>query len=98
MATEDEDEYDGWDDVACDHEGYDVDIISGRAFCWRCGEAWSVSDEELRRHAEAMAEYAEWEERENRRQWWRDLWNGLTTPIRKFTRRLSPDADDGIPF
>lgn len=47
------------DDGFCDHEERDVDILTGRATCWLCGHRWSVTDDELRRMAEAQAAYDE---------------------------------------
>ena len=34
---DDFDPYDGYDaDDPCDHDDYEVDILTGRASCWRC--------------------------------------------------------------
>jgi hypothetical protein len=52
----DYDEYDDYvDDDPCDHEGHDVDILTGRAHCWRCGEAWWLTREELKRELKLFA-------------------------------------------
>lgn len=32
------------DDRACDHDDYDLDILTGRATCNMCGERWWASD------------------------------------------------------
>lgn len=40
-----------WDydaDDPCDHESHDVDILTGRAHCFRCGEAWWLTSDELK--------------------------------------------------
>lgn len=42
-----EDEYDGPPDD-CFHEACEVDILTGRATCHRCGDVWYPSDAELR--------------------------------------------------
>ncbi|MBX5089393.1 hypothetical protein [Rhizobium lentis] len=59
---EDDDEYDSyWDyddgDFDCDHEGYDIDILTGVAWCWRCQHKWFVTHEEITREIEHQAEY-----------------------------------------
>lgn len=52
----------------CEHEDYDVDILTGRAHCSRCGEAWWLTGDqlgdELKRQAEAYEAYAEEVEKE----------------------------------
>lgn len=53
------DEYDDRDDDVCDHEDYEVDILTGRAHCWVCGERWWQTSEELKRSLEAQATYDE---------------------------------------
>lgn len=85
------------DEDPCDHDDYDVDIVTGRASCSRCCESWYVSDDEVRRQVELEAAYHEWEDRENRWQWWRDLWDRIRSiwPRRKQPRFVS---DDEIPF
>ena len=44
-----EDEYDDRDDDPCDHplECVDYDILTWRAHCSRCGEAWNASNAEM---------------------------------------------------
>jgi hypothetical protein len=107
------DSYDAWKlaspddeyDEPCDHEDYEVDILTGRCHCDRCSESWYASDEEINLQIRHEAEYHENMERENRRQWWRDLFQ----PIRNLTHRLyewrisrnfeiSKGDDDDIPF
>ena len=57
---EDEDDlYDLYDDEPCDHEDRDVDILTGRASCWQCGESWWLTDEQLRRELELNAQMFE---------------------------------------
>jgi hypothetical protein len=56
--VEDEDDYLDWgddEDDPCDHEDRDVDLLAGRACCYRCGEAWWLTDKELRREIELAA-------------------------------------------
>ncbi len=55
-----EDDYDPYwdidDDEPCDHDDEDVDILTGRAHCYRCGEARWLTDKELRREIEIQAQ------------------------------------------
>lgn len=44
------------DDDPCDHDDRDVDILTGRANCWQCGEAWWLTDAELKRELERQAQ------------------------------------------
>ncbi len=54
---QDEDDfYEGYDEDVCDHDDHDVDILTGRANCWRCGEAWWLTDAELKREIELQAQ------------------------------------------
>lgn len=104
------DSYDEWklrspddDEPECDHDDYDVDILDGRCRCL-CGHSWYASSKEIEAEIERQREYSEWEECENRRQWWRDK----TLPIRMFffrmleriwpRRALNVLHDDEIPF
>ena len=61
MSDQDEyeDEYDGFDDDFCDHDDRDVDILTGRATCYRCGESWWMTDEQLRQEIRLAAEIYE---------------------------------------
>lgn len=43
------------DDDPCDHESYDVDILTGRAHCFRCGEAWWLTSDQLKNELRLMA-------------------------------------------
>lgn len=59
-ALPDDDEYDDYDaDDLCDHEGHDVDILTGRAHCWRCGEAWWLTSKELKLELRLFAQQCE---------------------------------------
>lgn len=42
-----DDPYEGYDDDFCDCDDYDVDILEGRASCFRCGRHWWLTDEQL---------------------------------------------------
>lgn len=97
------DSYDDWKlrspddeyDEPCDHENFEVDIITGRCHCDRCPESWYASDDEIDCQIRLEAEYYEHMERENRRQWWRDLWS----KVRSFFWRPKPKInDDDLPF
>lgn len=108
------DSYDSWKlaspddeyDDPCDHEDYDIDIVSGRAECHWCGEGWYASNEEVLSAVDAQAAYAEYEERENRRQWWGDLVYNIRHPLQalhwQFQKlgwiRRPTVTDDDIPF
>ena len=39
----------------CDHEDYELDILTGRASCAWCDHRWYLSKEEFERHAARMA-------------------------------------------
>lgn len=81
----------------CDHLDYEVDIIDGRCWCDACGHRWYARNEQVEAEIERQRQYDEWERGENRRQWWRDLWDR----IRSFLpRRRQPQfvSDDDIPF
>lgn len=96
------DGYDAWklaspdeyDDDVCDHDDYDVDILEGRARCNRCSESWHVTEEEVARQIEHQRQYSEWEERENRREFWRRLTHPIRWPIHRFWwRRAGVSAE-----
>lgn len=80
----------------CDHEDYDVDIVTGRASCNDCLAHWYVSDEEIQLQIEHEAAYHERMERESRHQWWRDLWASIRSII-PHRKRAFVNHDD-IPF
>lgn len=47
--TGDDDDAGPWDDDGkrpCDHDDYDLDILTGRATCNMCGDRWWASDVE----------------------------------------------------
>jgi hypothetical protein len=62
LSQPDEDDYDdgyvGPDDD-CDCMEADVDILTGRAHCLRCGNAWWLTSEALKRELELHAELCE---------------------------------------
>lgn len=97
-----DDDYD--DDPECDHDDYDVDILEGRARCNRCSESWHVTEEEVQRQIEHQRQYCEWEDRENRREFWRRLTHPIRWPIFRLLERIWPRkacnvlTDDEIPF
>lgn len=95
----DDEDYDREDDP-CDHDDYDTDILTGRCMCWRCGESWYATGDEIDRELRFQSEYAEAMDRENRRQWWRDLYYTITAPLRPFRKLWARwrYPDDGIPF
>lgn len=46
---------DGLPEDECDHMDYDVDILTGRATCERCGHRWYQTDEQRRSQERAQA-------------------------------------------
>jgi len=56
MSDDEDDFYDDYEDDVCDHDDRDVDILTGRANCWRCGESWWLSDTELKRELKLQAD------------------------------------------
>lgn len=88
------------DDDGCCHDDYDIDTLEGRCHCYRCGESWSATDAEILHAIDSEAAYALWEDEENRRQWWRDLWDRIAAPFRQLRQRQRrlPDTGDDIPF
>jgi hypothetical protein len=112
MAWDDDswkDGYDAWklespyddyeDDDPCDHEDYDIDVCTGRASCNICSEHWYVSSVDIDRELDRQANYYEDMERENRRQWWRDLWRPFQSAFAWRPWKKSVEAsDDDIPF
>lgn len=47
------DEYDIEDE--CEHDEYEMDILTGRASCAMCNHVWQASEAEWKRHEELMA-------------------------------------------
>lgn len=101
------DDFDDRDDDPCDHDDRDIDILTGRWSCYRCGEAGWASNEQIDAEIKHQAAYAEWEDRENRRQWWRNLLAPMLYPLSalhwqwhllKHRWRKADDFDDEIPF
>ena len=86
----------GRDDDDCGHEDADLDILEGRFQC-SCGYRWWASEVDVLREIEHQRAYAEYEERENRRQWWRDIW-ALVKSMLPHRRPEMPVDDDQIPF
>jgi hypothetical protein len=81
----------------CEHEEYEADILTGIASCDRCGHRWMQSFEEIEAEHMRIAAYQQYQDREDRRQWWRDLWYD----VKSFFRWRKPPQmvhDDDIPF
>lgn len=59
MADYPDDEWDDYPEYAetndCDHEDYDLDILTGRASCNHCDHRWYMSEQEFKRHQELVA-------------------------------------------
>ena len=96
--------YNAVDDDWCEHEEYDIDIVTGDWMCWRCGEHRAATTAEIEMMIQHQAEYAEYEDRENRRQWWRDRFGPILRwweAVRSIFLRPKPAviiAEDEIPF
>lgn len=84
------------DDYPCDHEDYEADILTGIATCDHCGHRWMQTHEEVEREIRHIARYQEWQDREVRRQWWRDLRDWFLAFIPRRKRTIV--SDDDIPF
>ncbi len=41
----------------CDHEDYEVDVLTGRATCSTCPHVWTLSNLEWLRHSERQKRY-----------------------------------------
>ncbi len=89
--------------LRCSHEEYDVDW-EGRANCSFCRASWWLTSEELVAHTRREAEYAEWQEKERRREFWRRFTLPIRWPIFRLLQLLRVRksavvlADDEIPF
>jgi hypothetical protein len=93
MAWNDDD----YEDDPCDHDDYEIDILDGRCRCM-CGHSWYASDEQVNAEIERQRQYCEYEERENRRQWWLDRWDSVKSFFRRRERGPALVSDDDIPF
>lgn len=107
------DGYDNWklaspydDESECDHDDYDCDVLDGRCRCI-CGHSWYASNEQVLAEIGRQREYSEWEEQENRRQWWGDLLYNVRHPLQAihwqlqkhgWLRPRTAPTDDEIPF
>jgi len=104
------DSYDDWklaspddDGPECDHEDYEIDTLDWECRCI-CGHHWPASEDQVNAEIEFLANSDVNIERENRRQWWRDLFQ----PIRNLAHRFYEwrvgrnfeisKSDDDIPF
>lgn len=95
LASPDDDyEDDPRDD--CEHEDYESDILTGIASCHNCGHRWMQTREEIEAEHDRIAAYQRYQEREDRRQWWRELWDKVKSIIPRRKRDLV--IDDDIPF
>lgn len=85
----------------CDHEDYEIDILTARATCNRCDAVWYVASDEMRREYERIRAYDEWQ-RDAERPWNRFKgWLRGLAPWRAVVRwrhRRDDPIDDGIPF
>lgn len=101
----DYEEYDP--EMDCEHEHYEIDILEGRCRCL-CGHNWYASHEQVEAEIKRQWEYSEHEEREDRRQWWRDLGYRLLHPLMSihwslckrgwFCRSRNVQDDSEVPF
>lgn len=87
-----------WDDgdESCDHEEYEIDVLTGRASCDRCPAGWWATPEQIEAEAQRQRVYAEWvadQERPLAR--FKDWARGI---LRRHTRPARKDIDDDLPF
>lgn len=102
-SPDDEYPYDDGEEDPCDHDEYDLDILTGRAFCYRCGEAWYATDEEMRAEAQRQADYWEWTAEQERpwnrfKEWLRSTRLAAAISRWRFNRNFRRDFDDEVPF
>lgn len=89
-------EHNDWDDEPydddlpdeCDHDDYEVDILSGRAECSRCPHTWYLTIDDVEREIDRIREYDAWQVEQYRRDelsehWWGRAWLWLTDAIRR---------------
>jgi hypothetical protein len=99
-------EYDDEDRDYCEHEEYEIDVLTGRAECDYCGVSWWATTEQIEAEQNRMAQYSEWaaeqdaiERRRERWVWVHRLWlkavDALWLRTRKPRHLLT---DDEIPF
>lgn len=96
--------YDDEPEDDCWHEDYEVDIIMGTATCNFCHFSWDQTEEEIAAECRRIAEYDEWQEREERREWWREKTYPVRCAFYRILNRIWPKrstiaaTDDEIPF
>ena len=56
-TVDDDDDDDEDPSLTCDHDEAELDILTGRAICWRCGHAWYQTQAEIERAQEAEMAY-----------------------------------------
>lgn len=67
----------------CDHEDYEVDILTGRAECNRCPHSWYQTAEDIEREIERIREYDAWQAEQYRAEhWWWRVWFWLRDTAR----------------
>ena len=89
--------YNAIDDDCC-HEEYEDDILTGIATCDQCGHRWLRGADEIEAEIQRIAAYQDYEDLENRRQWWRDLLERVRSILPRRKRTALPVDDDLIPF
>lgn len=108
------DGYDAWKlaspddeyDDPCDHEDAETDLLDGRSRCPRCGETWYATASEIDAQLRFQSEYHEAMERENRQQWWSDIFYNVRHPLQAIHWQMQKRGwfrqkaltDDDIPF
>lgn len=82
----------------CYHEGYEGDILTGVATCWRCGHRWHMTQDEIEVEYDLLRAMAEEARPWNRfKRWVSDRIDAIGWAFR---RRRAParEIDDEIPF
>lgn len=94
--------YDDEPEDECEHDEYEIDILTGRASCDRCLHSWWATDKQVASEARRQADYADWVA-EQERPWNRfKRWLRRTRLVERircwqFAREIRR-ADDEIPF
>jgi len=89
-------DYDDGPDDPCDHEEYEIDILTGRAECSYCPHSWYATSGQIAAEIEHHRQYAEWEAREHRRERIVSFFAPITGLV-SWARKLFV-ATDELPF
>lgn len=93
----------------CDHDDYEIDILTGRVSCYGCDHSWWATNDQIKAEAERQAAYFEWEAEQHRpwnrfKEWAKNQLRGLKILMFYGVKILWPlrhrpiEMDDEIPF